>query len=310
MPPTESLPPTERAATISILGKNDDGQRFLAGRLGEVNNGAPPILTDRPPFLETREHRRFVEFADTVRAHRYIGVCWGPPGIGKTLSARRYAGSDEWEQWQRLVGTNTDPIPARVLDARTALWTPTVTATGHQIDQEVPRACQQVSYAVDYATHGTVDPFVHTESRSSGLTELLIVDEADRLKTTGLEQVRDYYDRHTMGLVLIGMPGIEKRLARYPQLYSRIGFAHEYRPLSTDELTAVITRRWHTDDLRASTEFDEDVTIAAIARITAGNFRLVDRLLTQIRRVRDINHLDTINTDVVEAARDALLIGR
>jgi len=49
-----------------------------------------------------------------------------------------------------------------------------------------------------------VDPLVHTASRYSGRTELLIIDEADRLKTNGLEQVRDYYDRHTMGVILIG----------------------------------------------------------------------------------------------------------
>jgi hypothetical protein len=37
-----------------------------------------------------------------------------------------------------------------------------------------------------------------------------------------LEQLRSIFDKATAGLILIGMPGIEKRIARFPPFYSRI----------------------------------------------------------------------------------------
>ena len=37
---------------------------------------------------------------------------------------------------------------------------------------------------------------------------------ADELKTTALAQLHDHYDRSRLGMILIDMPGIEKRLAR------------------------------------------------------------------------------------------------
>jgi hypothetical protein len=97
----------------SLLAGKDDGRRFLVGALGEVNSSAPPPPPDKPSFLVTREHRRFTEFADTVRAHRYIGLCWGPPGVGKTLSARHYAAVNEWEAWQAALTEKPKPVPAR-----------------------------------------------------------------------------------------------------------------------------------------------------------------------------------------------------
>lgn len=48
---------------------------------------------------------------------------------------------------------------------------------------------------------------------------------------------------------------------------------------------------------------------AGITPITEGNFMLIQRLFTQIERIPKINHLDTITTEVVEAARDSLVIG-
>lgn len=200
-------------------------------------------------------------------------------------------------------------MPQAVQRSRTAFFTPTVAATIKQIDQGLPRACQHISWAIDYAEHGHVDPFVHAESQHSGNTELLIIDEADRLKTAGLEQVRDFYDRHRMGVILIGMPGIEKRLARYPQLYSRIGFAHEYRALRSDELTAVITQRLPEPDPDDS-GLAHTAALAAIVRATNGNFRLADRLVTQINRILDINKQTRLIPEAVDAAQEALLIGR
>lgn len=41
-------------------------------------------------------------------------------------------------------------------------------------------------------------------------------------------------------MILIGIPGIERRILRYPQLYSRVGVLHEFKTLSRDEITFII----------------------------------------------------------------------
>jgi DNA transposition AAA+ family ATPase len=163
-------------------------------------------------------------------------------------------------------------------------------------------------------SHPTIVQIARTYARArqeiKDPTTLLIIDEADRLKMAGLDQIRDIFDRGGIGVVLIGMPGLEKRLARYPQLYSRIGFVHEFRPLSQAEVRQLLLERWSPPEASLPDDGPADEeSIATIIRVTGGNFRLLHRLLTQVGRVLEINRLASVTRPVVEAARESLVIG-
>jgi len=207
--------------------------------------------------LEIKEYKRFAEFCDACRTTRYIGLCYGPAGVGKSFSAWHYAQWDLIEAYfpgrfydtprlpyieGTIVSTVTSHAPRispKLRNCRSVLYTPSVTNTPKRVGQEVHALRLALSYLVDATrpkpeherllSHAVTDP-----------TELLMVDETDRLKTASLEQIRDIYDRHPMGVVLIGLPGLEKRLSRYAQLYSRVGFVHEFRSLSSEEARLVL----------------------------------------------------------------------
>ena len=121
--------------------------------------------------------------------------------------------------------------------------------------------------------------------------------------------MRDLFDRNDIGLMLVGMPGMEKRMARYPQLYSRVGFAHHYRLCKGEELAFVLKRHWRKLGLTLdAADFTDAQAMAAIARITGGNFRLLQRFFVQIGGCCG-SMATVITEEVIDAARSALVIG-
>lgn len=266
-------------------------------------------------FIATKEHRRFTEFADTVRRGHTIGLCFGPAGVGKTLSARRYA---HWEKTHDLI-TNWGPrseddaeIYAALARSRTVLYTPSVLTTPRTLKDELNQAITRTNICIEQhlAPYGNVTPETRGWRRSGNYVELIIVDESERLRPAALELLRDRYDRDEIAVILIGMPGLEKQFSRYPQFYSRVGFAHQYRPLGQDELLFVLQRHWRSLGRTLDPEdFTDAQALATIARLTRGNFRLLERLFPQVERILKINELETITNDVIEAAASTLVVG-
>jgi len=276
-------------------------------------------MTERPArpateFLITKEYRRFAEFCDACHRYRYIGLCYGLPGVGKTLSARYYAHWDLLETVLLPYPTN-GAIPPLVTTCHTLVYTPSVTTSPERIGREVRKLRFALGWAAEDVRPPPIDRSAAPADRyhpfpAPDVTELLIIDEADRLRMTGLEHLRDIYDHSSLGLIFIGMPGLEKRLARYPQLYSRVGFVHHFRPLSPEEMQFILQHKWQQVGLAlAPDDFTDAEAVAAIARITNGNFRLIQRLFAQIERILQINNLRTITREVVETAREGLVIG-
>jgi DNA transposition AAA+ family ATPase len=262
-------------------------------------------------FISTGEYRKFVEFADTIRKDRTIGICHGPAGVGKTLSARHYS---HWDIAEPLVTTwgpreaSDQEVYRRLEQSRAFFFTApvggTLTAIKREIDHLAPRVSACIEQGNKSLNRDDVSrfPLMHIE--------LLIVDEAERLKANALDYLRDLFDKSNSGLILIGMPGVERLLSRYPQFYSRIGFSHRYSSLTDDEIKFVLKDKWKGVEDKIDLEETEAArAFSSIWRLTGGNFRLLHRLLLQIDRVLRINNLNEVTEDVVEAAASALLIG-
>lgn len=286
-----------------------------------------------------------MEFCEACRRDRYIGLCYGPPGVGKTLSAIHHSRIQKIVRLDRWNAEASDAEPIN-----TVLFTPEVVNTPSRIDSDVRRArsllcsvAQRPTRAEQRATLDVLrkrdeawrtlhrddrdyrpdyplplkpayyDVLHEYEARIEAVpdpTTLIVVDEADRLTMNSFEQLRSIFDQNGLGMVLIGMPGIEKRIARYPQFFSRIGFVHEFRALTDADIQLLLEQRWapvgiHLPDLSPAPE-----VITAVIRLTRGNFRLLVRLLTQMERVLAINGLETLSVHVVETARENLVIGQ
>ncbi len=190
-------------------------------------------------FIKTKQYKQFSEFCTACSQDKYIGLCYGPAGVGKTESARHYA---KWYQvTEALDSTSTAPPPFSMKKLHSVLYTPSVLEMPRYIISDIRNIQRKFSFLKERSIYGSEIPH-HARLENRNFADLVIIDEAERLKPQAFELIRELYDKGGTTFIFIGMPGIERTLERFPQLYSRIGFIHQFKNLGRSEVEFIVNK--------------------------------------------------------------------
>jgi len=261
-------------------------------------------------FIATKQYKQFAEFCKACERDNYIGLCYGPAGTGKTEAARHYS---KWYQFMKHYEVTytcaEDTLPNfPIKSLHTVLYTASQLITPKEMYSQLRELKRQFGLIKERILFGKSIP---SQERNKHSAKMVIIDEAERIKPQVFEIIREIYDAGDANFIFIGMPGIEKTLSWFPQLYSRVGFVHQFKNMGNNELKFILEK--HLDKLNCNfkdDDYNDQEVIATILRVTNGNFRLVDRVVKQARRIMKVNCMTTLTKEIVEAARACLLIGQ
>lgn len=86
--------------------------------------------------VKTLEHRRFAEFCDACKRYRYIGLCYGAPGVGKTVSARHYTNWDRMQDFWNHPGRDSAAVE-EIAAGTTVFYTAPVVGSPRLIETQI-----------------------------------------------------------------------------------------------------------------------------------------------------------------------------
>jgi putative secretion ATPase (PEP-CTERM system associated) len=210
----------------------------------------PFSLTPDPDYLyPSRVHKEALSYLRYgIEGHAGFVVITGEIGCGKTtLLQTVLRGLDRQTSVSRLVNTN--------LDARELI------------------EAVMLDFGLDPGQGRSKPHLLHdlarylVDQRMAGRLALLVIDEAQNLSPSALEEVRMLSNLETeksklIQIVLVGQPNLRDLLARpeLEQLRQRVTVSYHLQALDADETAAYIRHRLRRAAMGAPLEFPRDVT--------------------------------------------------
>lgn len=112
--------------------------------------------------------------------------------------------------------------------------------------------------------------------------EMLIIDEADRLKPKTFAEVRDIFDRLDIAVVLVGTDRLDAVIKRDEQVYNRFRACHRFGKLSGKDFEEAISI-WEKDVLKlpVASNLTAKNMMKVLGQATGGYIGLLDMILRE-----------------------------
>jgi DNA transposition AAA+ family ATPase len=165
-----------------------------------------------------------------------------------------------------------------------------------------------IEYLNFRATKGTVSDFrgrAMEVLKGCGV-EMLIIDEADRLKPETFADVRDIYDKLGIAVVLVGTDRLDAVMKRDEQVYNRFRACHRFGKLSGDDFKKTV-KAWEDNILKlpVPSNLISKAMLGILTSATEGYIGRLDEILREAA-IRSLSRgLKKIDKAVLqEAARE------
>ncbi len=216
-------------------------------------------------FVQNSNYVRFMEAVKAVeqRGAREASILLvtGPAGLGKSETVDRFA-----------VDSNAIYLRAKETWTRRGL----LSEMADSLNLSTSGRNQEVQARI----------IGHVATRQTPI----VIDEAEfTVRTTAsiLECVRDISDLTEVLVVLVGMETIESRIARYPQISSRVAKVVHFQPLTAQDV--MLTARQ-----LAEVHIAEDL-VRELHKQSEGRMRLVMNGIATIEHFARTNNLETVS---------------
>lgn len=183
-------------------------------------------------WIETPTARGILTAMEYTHEYRNIGVVYGGAGLGKTVTAQKYA---------------TDKTNVSIV---------TMTPASANISACLRVIATAIGVQGYFHRNSEVEQHVIAHLKNTG--GLLIVDEAQHLHIPALETVRAVHDASGVAVVLMGNDVINKGLVgprndKFAQLLSRIGHKHHLERPKNSDVTS-LANAWGVSGRKTMTE--------------------------------------------------------